>query len=51
MLALNGGQRLGEACAFVAAAHPAITAETFDASVGQWFQQWTANGWLSTVQV
>jgi len=51
MHALNGGQRLGEACASVAAAHPAISAETFDASVGRWFQQWTANGWLSTVDL
>jgi hypothetical protein len=51
MLALQSGQGLGEACASVAAAHPAIGAAAFDASVGQWFQQWTANGWLSTVDV
>jgi hypothetical protein len=51
MLALQGGQRLGEACASVAARHPAISAEAFDANVGAWFQQWTANGWLSAVDV
>jgi hypothetical protein len=51
MVALHGGQRLGEACAAVASAHPGIGAEAFDASVGAWFQQWTANGWLSAVEI
>jgi hypothetical protein len=51
MLALRGGLPLGEACASVAAAHPAIGPEAFDANVGAWFRQWTANGWLSAVDV
>jgi hypothetical protein len=51
MLALQGGQPLGEACASVAAANPAIGAEVFDTNVGVWFQQWTANGWLSAVDI
>lgn len=51
MLALQNGQRLGDACASVAALHPAISAEALDANVGAWFQQWTANGWLSAVEV
>lgn len=51
MIALQAGQRLGDACASVAALYPAIGAEAFDANVGTWFQQWTANGWLSAVEV
>lgn len=51
MRALLDGTRLGEACASVAAAHPAVDAETFDANVGQWFQQWTANGWVCAVDI
>jgi hypothetical protein len=51
MLALQGGQPLGEACASVAAKHPAIGGAAFDAHVSAWFQQWTASGWLSAVDV
>lgn len=51
MMALQTGQRLGAACASVAALHPESSAEAFDANVGAWFQQWTANGWLSAVEV
>jgi hypothetical protein len=49
MEALQAGQTLGDACASVAAAHPEMSAEAFDADVGRWFQQWTASGWLSAV--
>jgi hypothetical protein len=51
MIALQSGQRLGDACASVGALHPEIVAEAFDANVGAWFQQWTASGWLGAVEV
>jgi hypothetical protein len=51
MEALQAGQPLGEACASVAGAHPAMSAEAFDAAVGRWFQEWTARGWLNAVKL
>ncbi len=47
---LARGAPLGEACERVASASGA-TAESFEAKVGGWFQEWTALGWLSRVEL
>ena len=46
---LARGTALGEACERVAAASGA-SSSSFEETVGAWFQQWTALGWLSRVE-
>ena len=42
---------LGRACEAIASAHAPAEGEDLGARVGGWFQQWTANGWVSAVQL
>jgi hypothetical protein len=47
---LARGVALGDACERVAAASGASSA-SFEEKVGVWFQQWTALGWLSRIEL
>jgi hypothetical protein len=47
---LARGTLLGDACERVASASGA-SAESFEAKVGAWFQEWSALGWLSRVEL
>jgi hypothetical protein len=47
---LARGAALGDACERAAAASGASSA-SFEEKVGAWFQQWTALGWLSRVEL
>ena len=49
--ALRGGAELGAACEAVAKAHGVSDANELGPKVGAWFQQWTANAWVSAVRV
>ena len=49
--ALRGGAELGAACEAVAKAHGVADADELGPKVGAWFQEWTANGWVSAVRV
>ncbi len=49
--ALRGGAALGAACEAVATSHGVADANELGPKVGAWFQQWTANGWVSAVRV
>ena len=47
---LSEGATLGKACEAVAKGEPRDVAG-LGASVGEWFRQWTANGWVSAVRL
>ena len=47
---LARGAQLGEACERVASSSGA-TPTAFEEKVGAWFQEWTALGWISTVEL
>jgi hypothetical protein len=46
---LSRGTRIGEACEAVARKDEFCDVADVIASVGDWFRQWTANGWVSAV--
>jgi hypothetical protein len=48
---LAAGQPLGAACERVSAKLESTEQETFAASIGAWFQDWTAKGWIVDVVV
>jgi hypothetical protein len=51
MSALQSSEPLGLACEAVAKAHPELDAALLESKVGVWFQQWTANGWVSSLNL
>jgi hypothetical protein len=48
--ALSRGVELGAACEHAATSHGIADAEALAPKVGEWFQQWTASGWVSEVR-
>lgn len=48
--ALAQSTELGAACESAAKAHGIEDAEALGPKVGEWFQQWTASGWVSEVR-
>jgi hypothetical protein len=50
LAALEAGAPLGEACEAVAREAGAADANAFGPRVGEWFQQWTAEGWVTAVR-
>jgi hypothetical protein len=51
LVALEQGARLGEACEDLANSHPEGDLSELEALVGVWFQEWTANGWVSAIRL
>ena len=49
MSSLADGTPLGDACAAVAGAHPEADPEAIASRVGEWFQHWTMQGWVSAI--
>jgi hypothetical protein len=50
LVALTSGTPLGQACDAVARATPAESVSDLGSRVTSWFQEWTANGWVSAVR-
>jgi hypothetical protein len=50
LAALEAGAPLGEACEAVARAAGVTDASALGPRVGEWFQQWTAEGWVTTIR-
>ena len=48
--ALALGEELGQACESTAKAHGIEDADALGPKVGEWFQQWTASGWIREVR-
>jgi hypothetical protein len=48
---LATGEPLGRACEAVASGRGDPDGDALGAQVGQWFQQWTARGWVSSVRL
>jgi hypothetical protein len=48
---LSRGTAIGEACEAVAGKAELGDVANLSASVGEWFRQWTANGWVSAVRL
>ncbi len=48
---LARGTPLGPACEAVARAHGSADTQELGARVGEWFQRWTASGWVSAVHL
>ena len=48
--ALAGGEELGAACESAAKASEIEDADALGPKVGEWFQQWTASGWIREVR-
>ncbi len=48
---LTSGAALGPACESIANKHRGRETADLDAKVGAWFQQWTADGWVSGVRL
>lgn len=48
---LARGTPLGAACEAVARAHGSADTQELGARVGEWFQRWTASGWVSAVHL
>lgn len=51
MAALQSNEALGVACESAAKAHPEVDPALLESNVGAWFQQWTANGWVSSISL
>ena len=47
--ALAAGRPLGEACEQLATGLPPEAAARLEAKIGDWFQEWTARGWVAIV--
>jgi hypothetical protein len=50
LTALKAGAPLGEACERLVSDHGEIDASALSFRVAEWFQEWTASGWVSAVQ-